>query len=194
LSRQSQRKTWPAILIGLIFVATAVQLHRQGRSWWCECRPFFWTSNAWGSLTSQTFLDPYSFTHLMHGFMFAGILLLLFRYVVKQNVSTGWRLVIALAAEAAWEILENTNAVIDRYRETTAFLGYRGDTVVNSIGDILCCGVGVLIARKLGWLRSLPIFLATEIVLLFWIRDSLLLEMLMLVYPIDGIKHWQLGH
>ena len=130
----------------------------------------------------------------MHGFMFAGILLLLFRYVVKQNVSTGWRLVIALAAEAAWEILENTNAVIDRYRETTAFLGYRGDTVVNSIGDILCCGVGVLIARKLGWLRSLAIFLATEIVLLFWIRDSLLLEMLMLVYPIDGIKHWQLGH
>jgi len=124
----------------------------------------------------------------MHGFMFAGILLLLFRYVVKQNVSTGWRLVIALAAEAAWEILENTNAVIDRYRETTAFLGYRGDTVVNSIGDILCCGVGVLIARKLGWLRSLPIFLATEIVLLFWIRDSLLLEMLMLVYPIDGLS------
>jgi len=129
----------------------------------------------------------------MHGFMFAGILLLLFRYLLKQNVSTGWRLVIALAAEAAWEILENTNAVIDRYRATTAFLGYRGDAVVNSIGDILCCGVGVLIARKLGWLRSLPIFLATEIVLLFWIRDSLLLEMLMLVYPIDGIKQWQLG-
>jgi uncharacterized membrane protein len=130
----------------------------------------------------------------MHGFMFAGILLLLFRYVIKQNVSTIWRLVIALAAEAAWEILENTNAVIDRYRATTAFLGYRGDTVVNSIGDILCCAVGVLIARQLGWLRSLPIFIATEIVLLFWIRDSLLLEMLMLVHPIAAIKQWQLGH
>jgi len=194
LTRQLQRKSWPAILIVLIFVATAIQLHRQGRSWWCECRPFFWTSNAWGSLTSQTFFDPYSFTHLMHGFMFAGILLLLFRYIVKQNVSTGWRLTIALVAEAAWEILENTNTVIDRYRATTAFLGYRGDTVVNSIGDILCCGVGVLIARKLGWLRSLPIFIATEIILLFWIRDSLLLEMLMLVHPIEAIKQWQLGH
>lgn len=130
----------------------------------------------------------------MHGFMFAGILLVLFRYVVKKDISTGWRLVIALVAEAAWEILENSNAVIDRYRATTAFLGYRGDTVVNSIGDILCCGAGVLIARKLGWLRSLPIFIATEIVLLFWIRDSLLLEMLMLVYPINAIKQWQLGH
>jgi len=126
--------------------------------------------------------------------MFAGILLLLFRYVVKQNVSTAWRLVMVLAAEAAWELLENTNAVIDRYRATTAFLGYRGDTVVNSMGDILCCGVGVLIARKLGWLRSLPIFLAVEVVLLFWIRDSLILEMIMLIHPIDAIKTWQLGH
>ena len=130
----------------------------------------------------------------MHGFMFAGILLLLFRYLIKRNVSTSWRLVIALAAEAAWEILENTNAVIDRYRATTAFLGYHGDTVMNSIGDILCCGVGVLIARKLGWLRSLPIFIATEIVLLFWIRDSLLLEIIMLVHPFEVIKKWQLGH
>ena len=130
----------------------------------------------------------------MHGFMFAGILLVLFRYVVKKDISTGWRLVIVLVAEAAWEILENSNAVIDRYRATTAFLGYRGDTVVNSIGDILCCGAGVLIARKLGWLRSLPIFIATEIVLLFWIRDSLLLEIIMLVHPFDSIKAWQLGH
>ena len=130
----------------------------------------------------------------MHGFMFAGILLVLFRYVIKHNVATAWRLVIALAAEAAWEILENTNTVIDRYRATTAFLGYHGDTVVNSIGDILCCGIGVLIARKLGWLRSLPIFIATEILLLFWIRDSLLLEILMLIYPLDAVRQWQLGH
>jgi hypothetical protein len=121
-------------------------------------------------------------------------LLLLFRFVIKRDVSTSWRLVIALAVEGAWEILENTNMVIDRYRATTAFLGYHGDTVVNSLGDILCCGVGVLIARKLGWLRSLPLFVATEIVLLFWIRDSLVLELIMLIHPFDGIKAWQLGH
>ena len=172
----------------------AFQLRNQGRAWWCECRSFFWTSDAWGSLTSQTFLDPYSFTHLLHGFMFAGLLLLVFRYLLRRDVSTDWRLVIGVALEAAWEIGENTNAVIDRYRETTAALGYHGDSVVNSLGDVLCCALGLLIARKLGWLRSLPIFIAMEIVLLFWIRDSLVLEIIMLIHPFDSIKGWQLGH
>lgn len=121
--------------------------------------------------------------------MFAGLLLL-----ITRKMPTNWRLCVAIALEAIWEILENTNAVIDRYREATASLGYRGDTVMNSMGDIVCCGVGLLIARKLGWLRSLPIFIATEIVLLFWIRDSLILEIIMLIRPIDAIKQWQLGH
>jgi uncharacterized membrane protein YjdF len=189
-----QKKIWPVVLIALSFVVAAVQLHRQGRFWWCGCKRFFWTSDAWGSLTSQTFFDPYSFTHLMHGFMFAGILLLFTRFVFKRNLSTSWRLMIAIAAESIWEILENTNAVIDRYRATTAFLGYSGDTVLNSIGDILCCALGVWIARKLGWLRSLPIFIATEIVLFFWIRDSLILELIMLIHPFEAVKQWQLGH
>jgi len=181
------------VLIVLIFVATALQLRHQGRLWWCGCRSSVWTSEAWSSLTSQTFLDPYSFTHLLHGFLFAGVLLLLFRFVVKKDVSTDWRLVIAMVFEAMWEILENTNAIIDRYREATAALGYHGDSVANSLGDMACCGLGLLIARKLGWLRSLPIFIASEIVLLFWIRDSLILEIIMLIYPLDAIKSWQLG-
>ena len=130
----------------------------------------------------------------MHGFMFGGLLLLLFKFVIKRNISTEWRLVITLVMEGAWEIMENTNAVIDRYRQATAALGYRGDSVANSMGDILCCAAGLLIARKVGWLRSLPIFIATEIVLLFWIRDSLLVELIMLIHPIDAIKTWQLGH
>ena len=125
--------------------------------------------------------------------MFAGGLLLVFRFVIRKNVPTSWRLVIAMVFEALWEILENTNAVIDRYREATAALGYQGDTVVNSLGDMVCCGLGLLIARKLGWLRSLPIFIAVEIVLLFWIRDSLILEIIMLIHPIDAIKGWQLA-
>ena len=184
----------PAALIVLIFAVAALQLHHQGRSWWCQCRNFLWTSNAWGSLTSQTFFDPYSFTHLLHGFMFAGMLLLLGRFIVKLNLSTNWRLVIALALEGLWEILENTNSVIERYRAATASLGYRGDTVINSMGDMLCCAIGLLIARKLGWLRSLPIFIATEIVLAFWIRDNLVLEIIMLIHPFELIKRWQLGH
>lgn len=184
----------PALLIVLISAGAAIQLHQQGRSWWCKCGNFLWTSDAWGSLTSQTFLDPYSFTHLLHGFMFAGLLLLFARFIIKRDLSTSWRLVIAIALEGLWEILENSNAVIDRYREATASLGYRGDTVINSMGDMLCCGIGLLIARKLGWLRSLPIFIASEILLAFWIRDSLVLEMIMLIHPFEVIKRWQLGH
>lgn len=126
--------------------------------------------------------------------MFAGILLLLVRFVIKRNLPTSWRLVMALAFEGLWEIVENSNVVIERYRVTTASLGYRGDTVINSMGDIVCCGVGLLIARKLGWLRSLPIFIATEVVLTFWIRDSLVLEIIMLIHPFEIIKRWQLGH
>jgi len=95
--------------------------------------------------------------------------------------------------EAGWEVFENTEFVIQRYREETLALGYNGDSVFNSFGDILLCIAGFAIAQKLGFKRSLLVFLATEIVLLVWIRDSLLLEILMLIYPIDSLKAWQMG-
>lgn len=180
---------WPAAIVGLILIATTIQLHWQGRLWRCVCPNVVATGNAWGSQTSQLFLDPYSLTHLLHGLMFAGILALTLR-----RLSASWRFVCAVALEAVWEIIENTNFVIQRYREATAFLGYEGDTVVNSLGDILCCALGFLIARKLGWRWSIALFLAVEGVLLLWIRDSLLLEILMLFYPVDAIKVWQFGH
>ena len=100
----------------------------------------------------------------------------------------------AIVIESGWELIENTNAVIDRYREATAALGYHGDSVANSLGDIVCCGLGFLIAKKLGWLRSVLLFVATEAVLLVSIRDSLTLEVLMLLFPVQSIKNWQIGH
>ena len=121
--------------------------------------------------------------------MFCGLLTLLIR-----RLPTSWSLCLAITAEAVWEGVENTDTVIQHYRAATAALGYQGDTVMNSLGDILCCGVGFMIARKLGWVRSIMVFLVTEAVLLIWIRDSLLLEMIMLVRPINVIKVWQLGH
>ena len=101
---------------------------------------------------------------------------------------------IAITIEAVWELIENTNTVIQHYRAATAALGYEGDTVVNSLGDIMCCGIGFMIARKLGWGRSLIVFFATELMLLIWIRDSLILEIIMLVRPFNAIKAWQMGH
>jgi Protein of unknown function (DUF2585) len=186
----SKRNFWPWLVIVFVLIATALQLHNQGRSWWCSCgRAFVWTSNAWGSLTSQSFLDPYSFTHILHGLMFCGLLTLLVR-----GLPTSRLLCIAITMEAAWELIENTNTVIQHYRAATASFGYLGDTVMNSLGDIMCCGIGFMIARKLGWRRSLVLFILTEAVLLIWIRDSLLLEILMLVSPISAIKAWQMGH
>lgn len=147
------------------------------------------TSQAWSSETSQLFLDPYSLTHVAHGMMFAGLLVLLI-----PRVAPRWRFVIAIAFESVWEIIENTNVVIGRYRAATASLGYQGDSIVNSLGDIFCCAIGFMIARKLGWKWSIIVFIAVEAVLLIWIRDSLLLEIIMLVHPISAIKVWQMGH
>lgn len=105
-----------------------------------------------------------------------------------------WQLSLAIFLEALWEVFENTEFTIQRYRETTAALGYYGDSVANSLGDVATCGIGFWIARQLGLLRSFVAFALTELVLLIWIRDSLLLEILMLIYPIDWLKAWQLGH
>lgn len=186
----NKRNLWPWLVIVLVLGAAALQLHHQGRSWWCSCgRAFLWTGNAWSSLTSQTFLDPYSFTHVLHGLMFCGLLTLLIR-----GLPLSWRFCLAITAEAVWELVENTDTVIQHYRAATAALGYQGDTVMNSLGDIVCCGVGFMIARKLGWARSIIFFFVIEAVLLIWIRDSLLLEIIMLIRPVNAIKAWQLGH
>jgi hypothetical protein len=108
------------------------------------------------------------------------------------RLQSGWQLTIAVALEALWEVFENTNFVIDRYRSQTAALGYTGDTLVNSFGDILCCLVGFIIARRLGLRRSLLVFAVLEVFLIVWIKDSLLLEILMLVFPVDAIRAMQM--
>lgn len=185
-----QRTIWPWLAILVVLVVTALQLHSQGRSWWCSCgQLFLWTSDAWSAHTSQHFLDPYSFTHLLHGFAYCWLLALCI-----PRLSTIWRLCLAISLEALWEVVENSESVIQRYREATAALGYHGDTIANSLGDILSCGIGFMIARRLGFRRSLALFVLTEVVLLIRIRDSLMLEVMMLIYPIDALRAWQIGH
>jgi hypothetical protein len=110
-----------------------------------------------------------------------------------KNLSGSWQFLIAIAAEAAWEVFENTNYIIDKYRENTASLDYFGDSIANSIGDVLACAVGFWIAFKLGLWRSIFFFIAVEAMLILWIRDSLLLNILMLIYPSEAIKQWQMG-
>ena len=176
------------VAIGLVLLLVVVSLRAEGRVFLCTCGHFaFWTSDTCSSNTSQQLLDPYSFTHVLHGFLFFWLIALLFR-----RLTVTWQVSLALLLEGAWEIFENTRFVIDKYRTETAALGYTGDTIVNSFGDLMCALAGFMIARKLGLRRSLIVFVLVEIFLIVWIRDSLLLQILMLVHPVEAIKLWQM--
>jgi hypothetical protein len=184
----------PSLAWGLatlaMFAFTACELRYQGRRWWCACgQPWLWVSDAWGPHNSQHLLDPYSFTHVLHGMILCGLLAL-----SLPRVAPVWRLWITLAAEALWEIVENSAFVIERYRAATAAVGYQGDSIANSLGDILSGGVGFVLAWYLGWRWSVVVFVVIEVVLLFWIRDNLTLDIVMLIHPSEGIKAWQRGH
>ena len=188
---QMTSRTLPWLAMAAVLAGGVYQLRSQGRLWICACDyVLLWTNEYWGSNTSQQLLDPASFTHLLHGFVLCGLLAL-----VVPRVPPVWRLWMAVSIEVLWEVLENSKFVIRRYREGTAAFGYHGDTVVNSAGDVLCCGLGFLLARSLGFRRSLAVFVAVEATLAVWIRDGLLLNVLMLIYPIDAIEAWQAaGH
>jgi len=173
-----------------VLLALVALLHAEGRRFLCACGHFaVWVSDWCSSNTSQQLLDPYSFTHVLHGFLFFWLITLLFK-----RMPSVWQFWLALLLESAWEVLENTSFVINKYRTETAALGYQGDTIVNSLGDLACALIGFLIARRLGVVRSLIVFVLIEVVLTLWIHDSLLLQLLMLVRPIEAIKMWQMCH
>ena len=178
---------WQIVAIGLVLLLVIVLLRAEGRMFLCDCGHFaVWTSDACSSQTSQQLFDPYSFTHVLHGFLFFWLMALLFR-----RLSSSWQVLLAVLLEGAWEVFENTPFVIHKYRTETAALGYQGDTIVNSLGDLTCALVGFLLARKLGVRWSLIFFLLVEVVLTLWIHDSLLLQILMLIRPVQAIKLWQ---
>lgn len=175
---------------GAVVALMAAALYLLGRVWWCRLGDTsVYVHEAWNSShTSQHLFDPYSFTHILHGVLLFWLTGLLF-----SKLGPAWRFLIATVAEAGWEILENTNFIIGKYRENTASLDYFGDSIANSIGDVFACAVGFWVAFKFGRWRSLAFFVVTEVLLLVWIRDGLLLNILMLVFPIDGIRNWQMG-
>jgi hypothetical protein len=185
------RKTLPWLTIVAVLVVATYQLRSQGRLWWCSCDYLLlWSGNPWSSDNSQHLLDPYSFTHVLHGFLFCGLIAL-----IAPRLRRAWQLWLAISLEAVWEVVENSRFVIDRYREETAALGYQGDTIVNSLADILLCGVGFVLARRLGFRRTAALFVLTEAALAIWIRDNLSLNVLMLIYPMEAVKEWQAaGH
>ena len=98
------------------------------------------------------------------------------------------------ALEGLWEVVENAPFIIQRYREATIGQGYTGDSIVNSMADIVCCGFGFVLARRLGWRLGAAVFVGVELALLVTVRDNLTLNILMLTFPIDAVKAWQMAH
>lgn len=185
--KDNVKKIAPLIALAGVVIGMCYQLRRQGRTWLAQDGSIkLWVSNAWGGDNSQHISDPYSFSHLLHGLIFFGIL-----YLFRNYLSMAWRLTIAIAVESVWEMAENTQAVIDRYREATAALGYFGDTIINSVGDLASCGLGFFIAYYLGFWKSLLLFIIVEVVMILTIRDSFLINVIMLLYPLESIKEWQ---
>jgi hypothetical protein len=171
------RKLWPWLVTAAIVAAAVCQLHNQGRSWWCSCgQPTLWNGAVLSSHGSQHLFDPYSFTHVLHGVLLYGLLAW-----ACPRLPPAWRFCLTVAIEALWEVFENTDFTIRRYRTLTIALGYEGDTITNSLGDLASCCVGWLLARRLGLRGSLVLFVTTELVLILWIGDSLVLDVVRLI-------------
>jgi len=187
---ETRKDYLPWVVMFVVAMAAMATLRFEGRVWWCQAGDYWpWAWDIWSTHNSQHLIDPYSFTHILHGVLEFWLLGLVFR-----KVPVVWRLLIAVMIEGSWEIAENSSYVINRYRETTISLDYFGDSIINSMSDILCCATGFTIAYKLRFWKSLLLFAATEIILIFWIHDSLIINIIMLIYPIEAIKHWQMGN
>jgi len=148
----------------------------------------WWTSNIWSDACSQRVADAYAFSHIIHGMAFFGFL-----WLVARRLPVSARFFIAVLIEAGWELLENSPIIINRYREATMALGYSGDSILNSVSDLLMMSLGFFLAWRLPLWVTLLAIAVMEIGCLLWIRDNLTLNIIMLVHPIEAIKTWQMG-
>ena len=165
-----------------------ITLWSMGRVWWCQIGDLVpWSFDVWSSHNSQHLVDPYALSHLQHGL---GLFLLL-SCVPWKWLTTERIFVVVAVIEAVWEITENTPWMINRYRESTISLDYFGDSILNSIADYGWCILGLLIAKRLPGKVTFGLFVALELISVLWIRDSLMLNILMLIAPVEAIKEWQ---
>jgi hypothetical protein len=181
---------WACVLIAAGLLALlAIVLLLMGRPLWCECGDIkLWHGAVMSSENSQHLTDWYTFSHVIHGFGLYGIF-----WLIVPGWSRALRFVLALLVEVGWEILENTDFVINRYREGTIALDYYGDSVVNSAGDVLACAFGLVLAARLPVWATVILAVAIEGILAYAIRDNLTLNIIMLVYPFEAVRQWQLG-
>jgi Protein of unknown function (DUF2585) len=187
-SSPQNRLTQILITLGIILV-TAAYLLWIGREPICKCGYIkLWHGEVVSAENSQHISDWYTPSHIIHGFLFFGAL-----WLVARRLSLGWRLAIATLVECAWEILENSDAVIERYRTVTISLDYFGDSVINTVFDVFAMILGFWLAAKLPVWATVALIVLFEGVTMWIIRDGLALNVLMLLWPLDSVAQWQAG-
>jgi hypothetical protein len=183
------KRIFPILVVLGIILLTAAYLFWIGREPICKCGTIkLWHGQVVSSENSQHISDWYTPSHIIHGFLFFGLL-----WLVARKLSFGWRLAIATLIEAAWEILENSDAVIERYRSVTISLDYYGDSVLNTVCDVLAMVLGFFLASRLPVWVTVALIILFEAVTIWLIRDGLALNILMLLYPLDWVATWQAG-
>jgi len=180
-------------LAAAIIAFAALALYLMGRTPICTCGTVkLWHGVVQSSENSQHLSDWYTVSHVIHGFAFYGLLWLAAR-VAGWTWRPGPMFLAALAIEASWEVFENTDFVINRYREATISLDYYGDSIINSLADILAMALGFFLAAQLPVWTLIATVVAAELFTGAMIRDNLTLNVIMLVWPLETIMDWQNG-